>query len=101
MIRVMMPMTASDKEPSSCLSAALEAAGDVAYSWDLDLDRLEWSGHLPAAGIGCAAELATRRRFAARGHPDDLGHRPPMPAHHFERDAAFDCGERGPGAGAG
>src|ERR1700676_1026613 len=51
MIRVMMPISASDKEPSSCLSAALEAAGDVAYSWDLDLDRLEWSGRLSAGGF--------------------------------------------------
>src|SRR5437762_1423459 len=34
-------MSVRDEEPSSCLIAALEAAGDVAYSWDLDGDRLE------------------------------------------------------------
>ncbi|HYU11713.1 MAG TPA: EAL domain-containing protein [Stellaceae bacterium] len=84
-------MSASDNEPSSCLSAALEAAGDVAYSWDLDRDRLEWSGCLPAAGIECATELATGRRFAGRIHPDDLMHRQLMLANHFEREAAFDC----------
>jgi len=97
----MMPMSASDKEPSSCLSAALEAAGDVAYSWDLDLDRLEWSGRLPAAGIECAAELATGRRFAGRIHPDDLVHRQLMLANHFEREAAFDCEYRVRGAEGG
>src|SRR5947209_18762045 len=101
MIRDMMPMSASDKEPSSCLSAALEAAGDVAYAWDLDLDRLEWSGRLPAAGIECAAELATGRRFAGRIHPDDLVHRQLMLANHFEREAAFDCEYRVRGAEGG
>src|SRR6266540_3310018 len=81
----MVPMSASDNEPSSCLSAALEAAGDVAYSWDLDRDRLEWSGCLPAAGIECATELATGRRFAGRIHPDDLMHRQLMLASHFDK----------------
>jgi len=94
-------MSASDKEPSSCSSAALEAAGDVAYSWDLDRDRLEWSGRLPAAGIECAAELATGRRFAGRIHPDDLMHRQLMLANHFEREAAFDCEYRVRGAEGG
>src|SRR5437870_13617067 len=95
----MMPMSASDKEPSSCLSAALEAAGDVAYSWDLDLDRLEWSGRLPAAGIECASELATGRRFAGRIHPDDLVHRQLMLANHFDGDSTFDCEYRVRGRG--
>ncbi len=72
-------MSASDKEPSSCSSAALEAAGDVAYSWDLDRDRLEWSGL----------------------HPDDLMHRQLMLANHFEREAAFDCEYRVRGAEGG
>jgi diguanylate cyclase (GGDEF)-like protein len=97
----MVPMSASDKEPSSCSSAALEAAGDVAYSWDLDRDRLEWSGRLPAAGIECAAELATGRRFAGRIHPDDLMHRQLMLANHFEREAVFDCEYRVRGAEGG
>ena len=94
-------MSASDKEPSSCSSAALEAAGDVAYSWDLDRDRLDWSGRLPDAWSEFSTELATGRRFAGRIHPDDLVHRQLMLANHFEREAAFDCEYRVRGAEGG
>jgi hypothetical protein len=68
-----MPMPISDEEPSSRLLATLEAAGDVAYSWDLDGDRLDWFGRLAvSAGIEFAAALPTGRSFAGRIHPDDL-----------------------------
>jgi len=84
-------MSVSDEELALCFSAALEAAGDVAYSWELDADRLVWSGHLTAAGFDPAVELSTGRRFASRVHPDDLVQRQLALAGHFEGEGPFDC----------
>jgi len=92
-------MSLSDQEPSSRLIAALEAAGDVAYSWDLDGDRLDWSGRFPETWNDFAEELTSGRRFAGRIHPDDLVHRQLMLANHFDRQAAFDCEYRVRGSG--
>ena len=92
-------MSLSDEQPSTCLIAALEAAGDVAYSWDLDGDRLDWSGRLPEGWSDFADDLATGRRFAARIHPDDLVHRQLMLASHFDGEGAFDCEYRVRGSG--
>jgi diguanylate cyclase (GGDEF)-like protein len=92
-------MSLSDEEPSGCPIASLEAAGDVAYSWDLDGDRLAWSGRFPDAWNEFAAELETGRHFAGRIHPDDLVHRQLMLAGHFDRNAIFDCEYRVRGAG--
>ncbi len=84
-------MSISDDELLGHLSAALEAAGDVAYLWELEGDRLDWSGHLAAARIEFATEVATGRSFASRIHPDDLVHRQLTLAAHFEGEGAFDC----------
>ena len=92
-------MSLSDQEPSSRLIAALEAAGDLAYSWDLDGDRLDWSGRFPEAWNEFAEDLTSGRRFAGRIHPDDLVHRQLMLANHFDRQAAFDCEYRVRGSG--
>jgi diguanylate cyclase (GGDEF)-like protein len=92
-------MSQSDQEPSSCLIAALEAAGDIAYSWELDSDRLDWSGRFPKSWSEFAGELTTGRRFAGRIHPDDLVHRQLMLASHFDGDSALDCEYRVRGAG--
>ena len=81
-------MSASDDELSGRLSAALEAAGDVAYSWDLDGDRLDWWGGSAPAGLEFAAELTTGRSFANRIHPDDLVHRQLALAAHFDGEGA-------------
>src|SRR5712692_9374574 len=84
-------MSVSDDELAVRFSTALEAAGDVAYSWDLDGDRLDWSGRLAAAEFDFAAELATGRSFANRIHPEDLVQRQLALAEHFDDEAAFDC----------
>src|SRR5438046_3202587 len=84
-------MARSTDETFSRLTAALEAAGDVAYAWDLDGDRIEWSGQLTATAVVLTAELATGRGYAARVHPDDLVHRQLMLAAHFDNAEAFDC----------
>jgi diguanylate cyclase (GGDEF)-like protein/PAS domain S-box-containing protein len=94
-------MSVSDDEVAIRCSAALEAAGDVAYSWELDGDRVEWSGRLAAAVIDLASEVATGRSFANRVHPDDLVHRQLALAGHFDGEDPFDCEYRLRDAGGG
>src|SRR5688572_18808956 len=84
-------MSASDTALSGHLSAALEAAGDVAYSWDLDGDQLDWFGGLAPAGLEFATLLQTGRSFATRIHPDDLLHRQMALAAHFDGAGPLDC----------
>jgi diguanylate cyclase (GGDEF)-like protein/PAS domain S-box-containing protein len=84
-------MSLSDDELAVRFSGALDAAGDVAYSWELDEDRLDWSGRLAAAVIDLTAEVATGRSFANRIHPDDLVHRQLALAGHFAGEGPFDC----------
>ena len=84
-------MSLSDDELAGRLSAALAAAGDVAYTWELEGDRLEWFGRFAVAGIEFDDELSTGRHFANRVHPDDLVHRQLSLASHFDGEEAFDC----------
>jgi len=84
-------MPPADDEMSGHLSAALAAAGDGAYIWELESDRLDWFGQLAITGIEFTAELATGRSLAGRVHPDDLVQRQLSLAAHFEGESAFDC----------
>jgi diguanylate cyclase (GGDEF)-like protein len=77
--------------PASSVTEALEAAGDAAYVWDLDDDRIDWSGRLAAAGETLSAALATGRALAGRIHPDDLGSRHNSLAVHLDGAGPFDC----------
>ena len=84
-------MSAGETALSGCPSAALEAAGDVAYSWELDGDRLDWFGASAPAGLEFATELQTGRSFANRIHPDDMLHRQMALAAHFDGAGPLDC----------
>jgi diguanylate cyclase (GGDEF)-like protein len=84
-------MSVSGDELSARLSSALEAAGDMAYLWELEGDKLNWSGRLGAAKIEFPVEVPTGRSFANRIHPDDLVHRQLALAAHFDGESAFDC----------
>ena len=84
-------MPLSNDEFPGHLAAALAAAGDVAYTWELEGDRLDWFGDLTVAGIDFAQELASGRSLANRVHPDDLVHRQLSLASHFDGEGGFDC----------
>src|SRR5438477_3148158 len=84
-------MSISEDELTTRFSTALEAAGDVAYSWDLEEDRVDWSGRLAAAAVDFAADVATGRSFATRIHADDLVQRQLALAGHFDDHTPFDC----------
>jgi PAS domain-containing protein len=86
-----MPVSALAELPASAVMDALEAAGDAAYVWDLDDDRIDWSGRLAAAGEALAAVFGTGRALAGRIHPDDLGPRQNSLALHLDGAGSFDC----------
>jgi diguanylate cyclase (GGDEF)-like protein len=84
-------MTSVDREPQR-LHAALTAAGDVAYDWDLVTDAITWHGSVAAMlGIDDASAIASGRALAGRLNPDDLLLRQQRLNAHWTGHAAFDC----------
>jgi diguanylate cyclase (GGDEF)-like protein/PAS domain S-box-containing protein len=86
-----MPMSADSAQSVELLAAALDAAGDLAYAWELERDAIEWSGRLARSGPGFATGITTGRLFVGHIHPDDRNHRKSMLATHFDGDHEFDC----------
>src|SRR5580700_11985656 len=86
-----VPMSADTVRSVELLAAALDAAGDLAYAWELDRDAIEWSGRLARTGPGFAAGITSGRLFADHIHPDDRGHRKSMLATHLDGHRDFDC----------
>ncbi|HUH83902.1 MAG TPA: EAL domain-containing protein [Stellaceae bacterium] len=83
---------APDEQDVPHLEAALSAAGDVAYDWDLTSDGMRWHGSIAAMlGVADAALIATGRALASRLNPDDLLLRQQRLNAHWTRRAAFDC----------
>ncbi|HKW53586.1 MAG TPA: GGDEF and EAL domain-containing protein [Stellaceae bacterium] len=84
-------MTSVDREPQR-LHAALTAAGDVAYDWDLVTDAITWHGSVAIMlGIADAGVIASGRALAGRLNPDDLLLRQQRLNAHWTGRAAFDC----------
>lgn len=74
------------------LEAALTAAGDVAYDWDLTTDEIAWTGSVAAMlGIADGAVIGTGRALAGRLNPDDLLLRQQRLNAHWTRRTTFDC----------
>src|SRR5579863_1161331 len=74
------------------LLAALTAAGDVAYDWDLVSDTIHWHGSIEAIlGSNDSAPIASGRALAGRLNPDDLLLRQQRLNSHWTRHAVFDC----------
>ena len=55
--------------------SALMAAGDVAYSWDLQSDQITFFGHSDAL-FGAGAAVSDGKSFRARLHAEDEPHAP-------------------------
>ena len=84
-------MTAYRARSVELLAAALDAAGDLAYAWELDRDAIEWSGRLARTEPGFAAGVTSGRLFAGLIHPDDRNHRQAILATHLDGRREFDC----------
>jgi len=88
------------------LLAAIDAAGDLAYDWDLPGNSIDWigSGELRATLIG-GAQLTSAAEFLRRISPDDVVARRRALNQHLSTGVPFDCLYRiaptGPEASAG
>ncbi|MFN4090354.1 MAG: putative bifunctional diguanylate cyclase/phosphodiesterase [Alphaproteobacteria bacterium] len=81
-----------DGENALRLQAALHAAGDVAYDWDLATDSIAWFG--PLAEVFGSADGATPESgdaFATAIHGEDLPLRLKNLARHIAGGGRFDC----------
>ena len=78
--------------PVTDVLAALAAAGDVAYEWNLASDAMVWRGPLAEAiGISDTAAIATARAFVGRINPEDLPQRQHRLNFHLAGTGLFDC----------
>lgn len=83
---------APDEKDALHLEAALSAAGDVAYDWDLTSDAIRWHGAIAAMlGVADVELIASGRALAGRLNPDDLLLRQQRLNAHWTRRATFDC----------
>jgi diguanylate cyclase (GGDEF)-like protein len=74
------------------LHSALEAAGDLAYVWDLASDRLEWHGAILAQlGGSHAAAIVPGKRYAERIHLEDRSLRESRLGASAARGESFEC----------
>lgn len=76
----------------ACLAAAMAAADDVAYDWDLRTDSIAWAGSV--AGLfasSCENLVATGEAFNQRINPEDLPVRLKALAEHYRTRETYDC----------
>ena len=93
-------MHADDPSALRRLSAALDAAGDLAYVWEFPSDILYWQGSaLAGFGFPALSTLTTGKKFAQHLHPDDLALRQNRLDAHISRAEPFECEYRVRGEG--
>jgi diguanylate cyclase (GGDEF)-like protein len=83
-------MASGDNDALASVLAALAAAGDAAYVWDLASDAIAWHGSPRMLGLTDEATISDGRSFAERINPDDLVIRRQRLQSHYGRGAAFD-----------
>jgi len=70
--------------------AALAAAGDAGYEWDLASDAMVWHGSPRMLGLTDEEAVASGKGFCGRINPEDLLLRQQRLQSHYNRGAAFD-----------
>jgi diguanylate cyclase (GGDEF)-like protein len=73
------------------IPAAIAAAGDVAYRWDILSDKLELSGNLAEFLGDSQGGFESGHGFNNRLHPEDLPIRLKALSDHFAGESAYDC----------
>jgi diguanylate cyclase (GGDEF)-like protein len=73
------------------LEAALTAARDVAYAWDIVTGAIAWSGSPAALGLADFDPLSSAVRLRALVSPEDLAGRQHRLDRHFVAGDPFDC----------
>jgi diguanylate cyclase (GGDEF)-like protein len=83
-------MVPEDNAALARVLAALAAAGDAAYVWDLESDAIEWHGSPRMLGLTEEAAVATGKGFSARINPEDIPLRQQRLQGHYSRGTPFD-----------
>ncbi len=74
------------------LQAAIQASGDLVYTWDLATDRIEWVGSSePVFGADGVRDPVTGDHFNGRVNPEDLPQRMQALSEHFTGAGGYDC----------
>ncbi len=73
------------------LRAALEASGDITYSWDLTSDRITWGGRHTALFSKDEVPPLCGDAFNNRVNPEDLPLRLRALSRHFSEAGNYDC----------
>ena len=82
--------------------AALHAAGDIAYEWNLGSDRIRWAAANPQFdAVGGPLKLASGKALLNRLHPEDRRLRQHRLKAHLDLAETFDCEFRIRRAGGG
>ena len=82
----------TDSPSHGTVAAAMIAAGDVAYDWDLIQDSISWAGPVDTfAGANDENVLATGEGFHSLINPDDLTGRLKALSDHYLNHGDFDC----------
>ncbi|MHA1568307.1 MAG: putative bifunctional diguanylate cyclase/phosphodiesterase [Alphaproteobacteria bacterium] len=82
----------SEKAELALFRAAVAAAGDVVYEWNLTSDKITWSGPLNSIfGPKTSAGIATGSQFQEQINHDDLLLRRRVFTRHVENGEPFDC----------
>ncbi len=80
-----------DVEDLERIAAALEAAGDVAYEWNVATGMVEWLGR-PAPALGeTFSAITTADALAERIFADDISRRSEALALHLSGEGVYDC----------
>lgn len=81
-----------NQDPNNFMIAALLAAGDVAYEWDLRTDRMRWSGsETSLASFGDLINIQSGSALSSRMTADDLMLRQQALETHFSTKQPLDC----------
>ena len=84
-------MTTENKQ-DRVLRAALLAAGDVVYEWDLTTDQIEWVGPVfEFFGTDKVDPYSVGEKYHGRINPEDLPFRLKLLSDHYLNRDAFDC----------
>ncbi|HET8728283.1 MAG TPA: EAL domain-containing protein [Alphaproteobacteria bacterium] len=74
------------------VAAAMQAAGDVGYEWDLQGDRIFWSeGMAGLFGTEDAGPFSRGDSYNGRVNPEDLPYRLKCLSDHYRTRQTFDC----------
>ena len=84
-------MSHADQEAPDFSAIALGASGDVAYAWNLDTDKIEFTGSLASFGLTAATAPVSGRSLVQRINPEDVPSRQHRLSRHIHADEVFEA----------